>query len=283
MKFTRLNELIEDGKKVKGRWRLTPKHELQYTSEGKKEEIKLKGSLVTAEPDALVFSVTEKQEDQRIVTTLAKLTGTWKLNSKNQISFEVEKEAGQSDVLTFSGGWNVNESHEIVYRYDQTQLKTKTRLSQELVFKGHWDISGKNELTYYLGADSASAFRLRGAFQTHSILAKDGEIRYQIGAEAVSGKRTRTISLFGKWKISRDAGLLFEIEYSKRSKKALRFGGEYRISGDQVLSINLKTRQGEKLGVELVMTKELARGEAFLRLSRSPEGSNAEAGMRLDW
>ena len=218
MKLTRLNELIEDGKKVKGRWVLTPGHELQYKSEGKNEEIKLKGSLVAAEPDALIFSVTERQNDQRIVTSLVKLSGEWKLNPENQILFEVEKETGRNDTLTLTGGWKVGESHELVYRWEETRLKTKKRQIRTLVFRGFWELSEKNRLTYYLGADSGSALKVRGAFQTHSILAKDGEIRYQIGVEAAARKNAQVIVLFGKWKISRDLGLLFEIEYARHSR-----------------------------------------------------------------
>lgn len=283
MKLTRLNELIEDGKKVKGRWVLTPGHELQYKSEGKNEEIKLKGSLVAAEPDALIFSVTERQNDQRIVTSLVKLSGEWKLNPENQILFEVEKETGRNDTLTLTGGWKVGESHELVYRWEETRLKTKKRQIRTLVFRGFWELSEKNRLTYYLGADSGSALKVRGAFQTHSILAKDGEIRYQIGVEAAARKNAQVIVLFGKWKISRDLGLLFEIEYANGSKKAIRFGGEYSLDEDKTVRVDLQTRPGEPIGVELVITKDFLGGEAFLRVLKSLEESRVEAGVRFNW
>ena len=84
MKLTKLNQLLEDGEVVKGRWEITPNNEVQYRGEGKDETIKFTGSLIAAEPDALVISVTEKQSDQKIVTSIVKLSGTWKLNPKNQ-------------------------------------------------------------------------------------------------------------------------------------------------------------------------------------------------------
>jgi hypothetical protein len=100
LKLTKLNELIEDDKIIKGSWQLTPNHEVQYKSDGQDEEIKLKGSLIAAEPDALVLSITQRQSNQKIVTSIVKLTGNWKANPQNQLVFEAEKSAGKKDVLT---------------------------------------------------------------------------------------------------------------------------------------------------------------------------------------
>ena len=150
MKLTKLNQLLEDGQVIKGRWIITPNHEVQYRFEGKDEEIKVTGSLIAAEPDALVISVTEKQKDQKIVTSIVKLSGVWKLNTE------------------------------------------------------------KNRLTYSIGGDSNNAFKFRGAFQTTSIYAKKGEIRYQIGVE-VAGKR-KSISFGGTYSLeesSVEAGAKF--------------------------------------------------------------------------
>ncbi len=285
MKISRLNDLIEEGKTTKGKWELTPNHELQYKSKDQNEEYKLTGTLIAVEPGALVFSVTERQTDQKIVTSIHKLGGSWKLNPKNQITFEVEKEQGRNDVLTFKGTWKVNDNHEIVYTYEKTQLKRKTKESQELVFKGYWDITDKNRLTYLLGGDSSSAFRFRGAFQTQSILAKKGEIRYQVGVEVVGKHKIQTIALFGKWKLSRDLSLDFEIEYANGRKKTITFGGDYAFNDTTQISVNLKSRAGQPLGIELIFTKDIfgKDGQAFVRLQKSLEESRVEAGVRLKW
>ena len=89
MKLTRLNELVDEKEIIKGRWQLDPNHELIYKSEDKEETVNLKTSLVAAEPDALVFSVTQKQTDHSVVTSLLKLTGAWQADSKNRIVFHV--------------------------------------------------------------------------------------------------------------------------------------------------------------------------------------------------
>ncbi len=285
LKLSKFNDLLEGNKTTEGRWELTPNHELRYKSKGQDEEYKLTGTLVAVEPGALVFSVTERQTDQKIVTSLHQLTGQWKLNPKNQITFEAEKEQGKNDVLTFKGAWQVNDDHEIVYTYEKTKLKTKANAVRGLVFKGYWDISDDNRLSYFVGGDSNNAFRLRGAFETKSILAKKGEIRYQIGLEAAGRRKIQTITLFGKWKLSRDLALGFEIEYAGGKKRAISFGGDYALNDTTQISVNLKSQAGEPLGMELILTKDLfgKEGQAFVRLQKSLEESGAEAGMRLKW
>ncbi len=280
LKPAKLSDLIDDPNSQKGSWELTPNHEVQFKSKDQTKEVSYKGSLVAAEPDALVLSMTAKESDTKLVTKIIKLQGTWCTNTKNQIQFEVEKESGKNDVLTFKAGWKVNDRHEIVYTYKTTKLKTKIKQVQELIFKGYWDISEKNRLTYLIGRDSNSAFRFRGAFQTKSILAKKGEIRYQVGVEVVGKHKIQTIALFGKWKLSRDLGLDFEIEYSS-AKKAISFGGNYALNDSTQIAVNLKSQHGKSLGVEVIFTRDIfgKDGQAFVRLQKSLEESRIEAGV----
>lgn len=289
MRLTKLDDLIERSTSAKGRWELTPDHEVQYKSQGKDEEFKFKGSIIAAEPDALVVSVTERQSDQKIVTSIAKLTGAWRLDPKNRIVFEVEREDGKKDALTFKGAWQVGESNQLIYTYQQTDLKRKRKtirkITRELTFTGFWDISDDNRLTYWLSADSNSAFRFRGTFQTRSILAKKGELRYQAGVEVNGRHKIQNIILFGKWKVSKSLELSFEIGYEDERKKTIAFGGEYAISGDSRIAVNLKNRAGEPLGIELILTRDIfgKDGQAFMRLEKSLEESGVEAGMRFRW
>ena len=285
MKPTKLNALLEDSKTVKGKWELTPNHDLQYKSKDLDEEVKLSGTLIAAEASALVFAVTERQKDQKIVTSIHRLTGTWRANPQNQLVFEVERESGKRDALTFKGTWKVGKAHEIIYTYEETILKTKKKESRELVFNGYWDISQKNRLTYFLSKDSQSAFRFRGAFQTQSILAKEGEIRYQVGVEAAGKSRLQTIRLFGKWKISRTLELSFEIEYKDGKKKAITFGGEYALDKAHRIQIELKNEEGQPIGLALVLTKDFlgSDGQAFIRAQKSFDESRLEAGVKLKW
>ncbi len=277
--------MLSNLKKTKGRWELTSGHEIRYKSEKKDEEFDFKVSLVAAEPDALVLSLTQRQSNQKVVTKIAKLAGAWRLDPKNRIVFEVEKESGKNDVLTFKGAWQVDKAHQIIYSYQQTDLKTKRKIARELVFAGFWDLSERNRLTYRLGTNSDSAFRFRGAFQTKSILAKKSEIRYQAGVEVNGKHKIREIILFGKWKLSRTLGLSFEIEYEDGRKEAIRFGGEYSLNKDSQIAVNLKSRKGDSLGVEVLLTKDIFGndGQAFVRLVKSVQESRIEAGIGAKW
>lgn len=284
MKITRLNQILQDGEILKGSWELSPLHELRYRGEGRAEEIHFRGSLVAAEPGALIVSVTEKQEDQKIVTSILRLAGEWKVNLKNQLTFEVEKGSGNKDTLVFRGGWSVNRRHEIVYSYQEESLKKKTKLTRELVLKGFWDITEKDRLTYYLGGDESAALRFRGTWQTRSILAKKGEIRYQVGTE-ISGKRKlQTISLFGVWKVSHDLVVNFQIQY-RDLKHSLVFGGEYNLAPGRQVAVNLRSVQGAPLGVRVLFSQKMmgGSGELLLRLQKDSEETSVEAGARLKW
>ncbi len=275
MKPTRLNELIDRTQTVKGRWTFGRNNELQYRTEGPAKEIKLKGSLIAAEPDALVFTYTETQSGDVTVKRTGKLSGSWKLDNKNRIQFEVERQDGRNDRLILQGGWTVNDSHQIVFTYT----------GQELVFDGYWDIAEGNRLTYYLGGDTEKAVRFRGAFQTKSIVARAGAIRYQVGVEAAGKQRLKTIALFGKWIVSRDFGLAFEVEYAGGRRKSIAFGGDYRLAKDTEIAVKLKSRAGKPLGVELILTKELfaGKGSAFVRVLKQVEESRVEAGVGFSW
>lgn len=285
MKFTRWNELMDERDVIRGSWTLNDNHELEYREKQDEKAVKLTAPLIAAEPDALVVAVTAKQADKRIVTSTAKLTGRWRANHKNQLVFEVEKEGGRRDILTFRGAWEVNESHEIIYTWEQRWLKRKTKQIQALAFKGHWELSEKNRLTYYLEGSSDSAFRFRGSFKTKSISAREGEIRYQIGVEVAGKKELKTITLFGKWKLSRDFELSFEIEYADGKRYEMRFGAVFHAGDGFTLEAELINREGHSLGIEVILTKELFKGQAetFLRLRKTVEESALEAGMRIPW
>lgn len=285
MRLTRFNELNIATHTHNGVWELTPNHQIRYKSENTHEELQFKGSLVAAEPEALVFSVRRKQSDHKSSLNLFKLTGKWKLNLRNQIVFDVTRRNGETDSLTFKGGWQVGPNHEIVYSYNEESLKRKTKVARELVFSGFWDISEKHRLTYFVGGSTESVFRIRGAFQTHSILAKKGEIRYQAGLEVNGRRQSREIILFGKWLVSRNLALSFEIEYPRHEKRTITFGGQYALTEKSEISVELKSRDGKPLALELILTKDIfgKDGQAFARLISSLEETRLEAGMRVAW
>ncbi len=286
MRINRLNQLIENGKTLKGRWTLGKNHEVLYRGEDEtEEEVRLKATLIAAEAGLLVLGLTQKKTDRRIETHLLKLSGIWQADSKNRLTFEIEKESGRRDILTFTGSWEVSKTHEIIYTWETTRLKTKTKILRELAIKGHWDLAEKNRLTYYVGGDSQNALHFRGTFQSRSLLAKDGEIRYQVGVEIRGKRKLQTVVLSGVWKFSHRLSLFFEIEYSDASRRKINFGGTVLLTRNSEIEILLMSKDGEPLGAEVIFTRDFfgKDGRFFVRLKKTLEESAAEAGVALTW
>ncbi|MDP3920337.1 MAG: hypothetical protein Q8R76_05980 [Candidatus Omnitrophota bacterium] len=280
MAAKKLSELISEHETAKGRWVLTGDHEVYYRERRGKKEAVIKGALVAAQPDALVISVTVRESEKRTVTGLVNLAGKWELDSKNRITFLVRRGSARGDKLRFQGAWEVNKHHEVIYTYEARAAR------HQLVFKGHWDITAKNRLTYVLGTGSEAAFRFRGTFQSASLGAKAGEIRYQAGIEFQSKRGawkriSRTIILFGKWKLSRALALDFEITYAGGRRSSIAVGA---VLADK-FTVRLLSKSGAPLGLELTLTKDFFRGraKAFSRFSRTATAQALEAGVTIPW
>lgn len=285
MKITELNDLIERNRTVQGRWSLNDGHEVVYREKDPRRQVRFKASILDVKPASLILRHTFREEDRKMVSRIHELIGKWRLDNKNRITFLIQRKNGKNDVLTFRNAWNVNKNHEIEYAYRETALKTKTKKWQRLVFKGFWDVPGKNRLVYWISQDSDSYFRFRGAFQTRSLRAKKGEIRYQAAITLEDKVRTQNIILSGKWKYSRAYGLFFEIKYSNGRKHAVEFGGYYHLSKNDRIEIRLKTPAGKPLGLELILTKDFLKGQgkAFTRLLHDADESRLEAGVSMAW
>jgi hypothetical protein len=286
MKLSKSQALLDgDGKLLKGKWEIDHKHEIRYQIDGSKEYADFKAKIIDVKPAELTVYVTRVQHEQRKGGRIYRLKGQWRLDPQNRITFEVRRNKVASDALTFKGAWNINKNHEVTYTYLEETLKTKRKITRTLTFSGHWDLGDKNRLTYYIQRNDQSYFRVRGAFQTKSILAKKGEIRYQYGIELEKHVKTQTLILFGKWKYSRQLGLKFEIQYKNSKKRAIAFGAEYSFDSRTSLGANLKGRKDEKLGLELILTRGIPQnnGEAFIRYLKSQDESRIESGLKFRW
>ncbi len=139
-------------------------------------------------------------------------------------------------------------------------------------------------MAYTLGGDSDSNLRFRASYQTKSIYAKKGEIRYQIGMEVLGKRRLQAVILFGKWKVSRDLGLQFEMSRGPR-KRTITFGGEYSLGASGRVAVNLRSEEGSSLGVEVILTRDIfgKDGQFFVRLQKTLEETALEAGVKARW
>jgi hypothetical protein len=286
MKLSESQALLDDdGELIKGKWELDQKHRVTYKSNADKEEAKFTAKIIDIKSGALVLGVTRKQKDQSYSAKKYQLKGRWHLDSKNRITFEVNRHKGLTNKLTFKNAWKVNRNAEIVYTYSQEQLKTKEKIAKKLLFKGHWDILEKNRLTYKLQKNNDSTFKVRGAFETKSIYAKKGQIRYQFGIELNKKVKKQTITLFGKWKYSRKLGLHFDMKYQNSVSRKIAFGGNFNFDERNKVTVDLTNQSGKHMGMELVLTRQFLRtdGEAFIRLFKSQSEAGIMVGYDFKW
>lgn len=286
-KIETLNDLPRGDRKIRGRWQLDKRHRLLYVRNQDQgdEAVEIEAVLIGAEADALVAAVSEKQRHGRTVTRTARLEGAWRMNERHHLEFEVTRASGSNDVLTFRGSWKIGPSQEIVYVWRRTDLRTRSRSIETLTFRGGWDLSRDHRLTYTLQGSTEPAFRFSGAFQTRSLSAKRGELRYQLGATLEGKRRKRVLTLFGRWKLSTDLDLLFEMDCSDGRVHEMRFGAEIEITKSLTAAVKMTARDGEPLGGEIRFSREFLQsgGGGFVRLRRTLRETALEAGLTVPW
>ncbi|HTL71558.1 MAG TPA: hypothetical protein VL404_09745 [Candidatus Eisenbacteria bacterium] len=258
-----------------GRWPLKRAGEIALGRAGLDETASLNVRLIAAEPDALVLGVAQAQAGQRVVARTARVSGKWRVDSRNRLLFFAEKGKGRGRTVSFGAGWELDGANEITIEAGR---------GERVTLRGRWELDGPRTLVYSLEGGSAE-LRFRGAFQTKSILAKDGEIRWQLGAETAARRGGRSIGLFGKWKLRRDLGLDFEWERGARGAARLSFGASYNVGDRRGLAVGLVSRRGEPLGTEVVFTRDFERrsGGLFARLEKNAREALVEGGVSLKW
>jgi hypothetical protein len=284
MSVSNLDDLIREGTIDKASWKLDADHELQCRVEGDNGTVAYKGSLIAAEPDLLVVALTGKACNGELTTRTVKLSGAWKFDDRNRIAFEVGKEGGRQDVLTFNGAWTVDENNRIVYTYTRKSGRRAPE-EQTLEFAGSWSLSDGDRLVYALGMGSDSAFEISGAFEAGRLEANKRVVRYRLGAGVKGTRKACVITLSGEWRVTRDLELCFEVERESGAAGTLSFGADYAVSKTTSVSARLRSKSGDPLGVELVLTRAIfgKDGEMFLRLQQSARESRIEAGVELKW
>lgn len=260
--------------KLRGEWSLSKNHDLRFTlnkwqRQSFGDQLTLKGDITDASKNSLVFAVTTRTKDNVQSIYTLRFKGAWQADESNRLVFRVNKKYLRRNVLIFTGKWEVNKKHEIVYKYQkQKQIHT-------LIFKGHWDIKEKVRLAYIIDKNSNSVFNFRAKF----VIFKDRYIKYELGMGLYP------IVLFGKWKIEKNRGLLFEIEYRDKKVRAITFGVEAKLTSRDTILFKLKNDLNKDIGVQLKLSRKMLKGdgEAFLRLLKSSKESAVFVGAGKRW
>jgi len=274
--------------KLRGKWSLTGNHDLKLTLDkwGRKtygDQLTLKGDMVDVRKNSLLFAVTTRTKESVQSTYILELKGSWQANKQNRLTFRVKKEKGRHDILVLDNIWEVNRNHQIIYRYRKARLIRKKSKISTIIFKGYWDIWGKARITYVIDKNSRSAFH----FRSSAGIFKHNYIKYEVGIGARGKQKTkkRIVYLFGKWKIIKNTGLLFEIRYENNKFHAIIFGAQAKLGPGTKVSFKIRNAFNEDIGATLKLSRRILKGDGqlFLRLLKSKREASLSAGGGWRW
>ena len=275
-----------------GNWKLNSNYDLELNLNETKNQYKgdrlvLKGEIISCDRDALVFEIISQDKRGISQVRLLKLNGSWQADDFNRIIFMIKKKAAP-DVITLEGAWQINKNQQVTYIYEKTDLKRKSRISRALTFEGFWEISSSDRLTYILSRSTGSLFDFRVQIESPNLYPGEGLIKYRIGIGLRKDKpsRAKLICLYGSWKFSRKAGLVFQMDYGKGRFKRIEFGANFYLNKKDEIAFLLTDKNNEPLGLNINFTHRFLKksdAEAFLRLRNILYIKEAaiEAGVRV--
>ena len=274
--------------KLKGEWSLTEAHDLRFTLDkwGRQtfgDQLTLQGNIIDVNKNSLLFAITTRTKEDTQSTYILKLQGAWQADKHNRLTFRVKKQYGRHDILTFKGIWETNKNHQLIYRYEKAHLIRKSKKIHTLTFKGYWDIKDKARISYVIDKDSNSVF----SFKTSLGIFKENYIKYELGIGLSHEPKPakKTVTLFGKWKLFKNKGLLFEVEYENKKLHAISFGADAKLTDKDTVLLRLKNTLNQDIRATLKVSHKILKGDgkAFLRILKSRRESAIFAGAGLQW
>lgn len=273
-----------------GKWSLNQNYDLEFLLEVNsksqaKDVLRIRGEIISAEANRLVFELKTSQENGLMKFHLLKLNGVWQADEYNQLSFVITKK-GLPDIFTLEGIWRLNKNQQIIYTWEKTELKRRTKVISKLEFSGYWQIFEASKLTYIISSATNSRFDFKAQLESSNLYPKAGVIKYRLGIGVKQAKRIepKIISLYGVWKFSRNLSLNFEMEYAKGEVHSLQFGAEVNFSKSNQIVFNLLAKDGRNLGASVVFTHRFLKSldaELLVRLKKLTNDSGVDVGVRI--
>jgi len=272
--------------KLEGKWVLDKDHNLcislnKLGRETLGDKLTLKGEIIDTSKNSLAFSLTTRTKENMQSIYILQLKGAWQADKNNRLTFRIQKEEGSCDFLTFKGTWEIIKKHKIIYKYEKAQLIRKRKKIHTLIFQGYWNIKEKARISYVLDARTDSVFD----FKTSLGIFKDKYIKYEIGIGVGKAQFKRTLTLFGKWKIKKNVGLVFEVEYENGNVQAITFGAEAKLTAKDSISFKLKNEKDKNISAQLQLSRKILKGDglSFLRFLKSKDKIAVYVGAGLSW
>lgn len=274
-----------------GNWELNPNYDLQVNLDETKDQYKdahliFKGEIISTDRDTLVFEVISQNKRGLSHLQLLKLSGFWQADEFNRIYFSAKRKIGLPDFLTLEGNWQINDQQQIIYKYEKINLKTKTKISQVLLFECFWQINNRSRLTYILLQSSESRFDFRVQIEAPNLYPQKGVIKYRLGIGMREQKFSlmKIICLYGIWKFSRKAGLIFQMDYGRKAVRNIEFGTNIYLTKRDAITFSLTNKRKEPLGFNMTFTHRFLKkldAKTFLRLKASGGKAFVETGAQV--
>ena len=275
-----------------GKWKLNTNHDLELKLEKSKAWQKnavlvLKGDIVSSDKDRLVFQIKSRDDRGSSQLYFLELKGNWQADKYNRINFCVKKLKGPEDVLVLNGSWQLNKNQRIVYYYEKTNLKTKTKTNQKLEFSGYWQINDAERLSYVFSSGLKSRFDFRCQIESPNLYPAEGIIKYRLGAGLRGQGKSfapQVVYLYGIWKFGRKFELNFHMDYGKGRVEKILFGTQIQINKQNEIAVSLTNSRDEPLGVRLILTRHFLKkldARAFLRLEKAKKEAALNFGVRI--
>ena len=270
--------------KLSGKWSLNKNHDLVLTLDKKHkmytgDKLTIKGEIKDAKANKLVFSVATKDVLNQPRAYILNLSGSWQADKYNRLTFNVKRNKGATDILTFKGGWGINKQNQIVYTYEKAHLKTKERVTKTIILKGHWNITEKHRILYVLNKKMGSQFDFKVSLGKPL---KRG-LQYKIGMGSVPSKKQ--ITLLGEWKVNKKLGILFEMPYEKGILQSIIFGASCKLGKSSTVEFKLRNKRRKNLGMDIELSKKILKeqGEIFSRAITSKKEKQFLIGGGWRW
>lgn len=270
--------------KLNGNWSLDKNYDLvfslnKWNNDAEANRLTIKGDIIDASASELSFSITTLNPKNNPEIYTLKLSGIWKADDYNRISFYIERASGLNDKFIFKGAWEVNKYNEVIYIYEKASLKKKEKISNTITFKGYWDITDKQRISYILDKEIGSEFRFKVGLGS----VVKNNIQYKIDLGVIPRKKNITLS--GEWRLDKKLGVLFEIEYEDKSVCSVAFGANLSLGKNYTVNARLKNKSGDDLGLEVQLSRSIFKGagEAFIKAASNGEEKAIFAGTGFRW
>jgi len=210
--------------KFSGKYSLDKDHNFiitldKWNNQCEGNRVALKAKIIDAKSNEIALLVNSKLRENKSLTYIMKLYGSWQADKHNRLTFGVEKDTGDIDNLTLFGAWEINKNNEIVYR--------RNKDSQVITFKGYWNIAGKRRISYMLDKKLNSGFIFKSSIGTLAPKGKEAFITFDVGIGVSNVKKLRRkIILSGRWKINKSEELVLETSNIEEGGVTLKFTKE---------------------------------------------------------